>query len=122
MPVEITGGWVRRRKGLGEELFWGWFAPGPFGSAQDRLKPRACGRAKNGSLRCVADAPNYGAEEKIGHSGRDDNGGEEMSEPFADQGEPFDSQGNLKPLPPEERRRADPPYAKGAKGRPPAGN
>jgi hypothetical protein len=24
---------------LGEELFWGWFAPGPFDS-QDELKPR----------------------------------------------------------------------------------
>jgi hypothetical protein len=32
------------------------------------------------SLRCVADAPNYGAEEKVGHSGRDDRGGAEMSE------------------------------------------
>jgi hypothetical protein len=34
-------GGLGRRKGLGEELFWGWFAPGPFGSAQDKLKPGA---------------------------------------------------------------------------------
>ena len=54
-PVRGLG----RRKGLGEELFWGGFAPGPFGS----------------------------------------------------QGEPFGAQGNLKPRPPEEWRRADPPFA-----------
>jgi hypothetical protein len=40
MPVEITVGGLGRRKGLGEELFLGWFASGPFGSAQDKLKPR----------------------------------------------------------------------------------
>jgi hypothetical protein len=60
VPVEITGAWVRGRKGLGEGLFWGWFAPGPFDS----------------------------------------------------QGEPFNSQDELKPRPPKERRRADPPFKK----------
>jgi hypothetical protein len=48
MAVEITGGWVRAEKGIGGRIVLGWFAPGPFGgtqgepfgSAQDKLKPR----------------------------------------------------------------------------------
>src|SRR5258705_3959142 len=59
MPVEITGAWFRAGKGIGEELFWEWFAPGSLEA----------------------------------------------------QAEPFGSQGNLKPRPPEEWRRADPPFA-----------
>ena len=40
MPVEITGAWVRGEKGIGGRIVLGWFAPGPFDSAQDKLKPR----------------------------------------------------------------------------------
>ena len=74
MPVEITGG-LGRRKGLGEELSWGWFAPGSFDSQDEPF-------------------------------------GRTQGEPFGwTQGKPFGAQGNLKPRPPEEWRRADPPFA-----------
>jgi len=59
MPVEITGAWLGREKGIGGRIVLGWFAPGSFGgtqgepfgpgeahgtqkprAAQDKLKPR----------------------------------------------------------------------------------
>ena len=80
MPVEITGGWVRAEKGIGGGIVLGWFAPGPFGGTQGRqderkrlglelwwVPPSEVGlRWLPRSLRCVADSPNCGAEEKIG--------------------------------------------------------